>query len=61
MSYSRSRGRLEEALTIVREFLEKGSASYRGRIFNQPEVSLEMRPVQETGCPSTWRPLAPER
>ena len=47
MSYSRSRGRLEEALTIVREFLEKGSASYQGRIFNQPRVSLEMRPVQE--------------
>ena len=47
MSYSRSRGRLEEALTIVREFLEKGSASYQGRVFNQPEVSLEMRPVQE--------------
>ena len=47
MSYSRSRTRLEEALTIVREFLEKGSASYQGRIFNQPEVNLEMRPVQE--------------
>ena len=47
MSHSRSRARLEEALKIVREFLEKGSASYQGRIFNQPEVSLEMRPVQE--------------
>ncbi len=47
MSYSRSRARLEEALTIVRAFLEKGSASYQGRIFNQPEVSLEMRPVQD--------------
>ncbi len=47
MSYSRSRTRLEEALTIVREFLEKGSASHEGRIFQQPRVSLEMRPVQE--------------
>ena len=47
MSYSRSRGRLEEALTIVREFLEKGSASYQGRVFNQPEVSLEMKPIQD--------------
>lgn len=47
MSYSRSRTRLEEALTIVREFLAKGSASHEGRIFQQPRVSLEMRPVQE--------------
>ena len=47
MSYSRSRTRLQEALTIVREFLEKGSASYQGRVFNQPEVSLEMKPIQD--------------
>lgn len=47
MSYSRSRTRLEEALKIVREFLQEGSASYEGRIFQQPKVSLEMRRVQE--------------
>ncbi len=47
MSYSRSRARLEEALKIVRDFLQEGSASHQGRIFRQPEVNLEMRPVQD--------------
>ena len=60
MSYSRSRARLEEALTIVRAFLEKGSASYQGRDIQptrgQPGDEAEYR----KGCLSTWRLSDPE-